>query len=152
MRKTLLACIITAALAFGGGGASAQLNIKAGPIVEPTTGLSSQDWLDFETSHAALDGFSNAPWLLAYNATNTPVTIRCDDEPDYDLVGKHNYNDGNITFIPAWSYAPVQVKGWDNYCKGTALKGFSASGVKVYRGIMEKSGDFRHSRWLAILQ
>jgi hypothetical protein len=103
--------------------AAAQIKVQKAPVTEPSTWLSPSDWLSFETSHAALGAFASEPWLMAYNATPSAITIRCDDEPDYDLVGPKDYYKNNVTVIPAWSYAPVQVKGWDNYCKGAALKG-----------------------------
>ena len=125
--------------------------IKKGPVVEPATGLAPQDWLDFETSHSALGAFANEPWVMVYNATPDAITIKCDDS-DSDLVGPNKYYANNLQFIPAWSYAPVQVKGWDNYCAGKdSLKGYAMTGTHVYVGSMEKLGDFSHSRWLAIV-
>jgi predicted FMN-binding regulatory protein PaiB len=127
------------------------IKINKGPVVEPQTNLSPKDWLDFETSHAALGAYANEPWLMVYNATPYPVTVKCDDS-SYDLVGPNKYYKNNVDSIPAWSYAPVQVDGWDKYCTGKdSLKGYATIGTGVYKGYMEKLGDFSHSRWLAIV-
>ncbi len=149
---SLASLALVASFAFGAvSPAMAQIAITKGPVVEPQTNLSPKDWLDFETSHAAIGAFANEPWVLVYNATPYAVTIKCDDS-SYDLVGPNKYYAHNVDSIPAWSYAPVQVKGWDNYCAGTdSLKGYAITGIGVYKGSMEKLGDFSHSRWLAII-
>lgn len=132
--------------------ANAQIKMNSAPAnVEPQTGLSAGDWLAFETSHAALGAFSNDPWIMVYNATPNAITIKCDDEKNYDLVGGNVYNKQNPQQVAPWSYGPIAVKGWDKYCSGTYLKAYSVTGTAVYQGIMERTGDFTHSRWMAFV-
>jgi hypothetical protein len=147
MNKTILALILAGGLAAP---VCAQDLSSDVVTVEPRTHLSPLKWLKFIASYADLSLFANTPELMVYNGTPTAITIKCDDAK-YDLVGRNKYNKENPNFIAAFSYAPIKVRGWDGWCKGQSLKAYPTTGIAVYQGIMDKSGDFMHSRWIGFV-
>jgi len=130
---------------------AAQIIAKKQPVIEPITNFTPRAWLELMMGPAALGLFSNKTEIMVYNATPSSITIVCDDA-SHDLVGPNKYNSENPESISPWTYAPIETKGWDGYCKGNnSLKGKATVGIATYHGEMEKPGNFTKSRWIAIV-
>jgi|SRR5208337_2243104 len=135
----------------------AQLNLNKTQTVaiEPTTQLSSDQWLVFESKFLNLPTLVNQPWLILINATPDTITsLLCDNRADWQFVGQKPYFPVDPVSVPPWSLTPIYIDStWNGYCADpkTGLTAKGSSVLNKYTAEYENEGNPSTSRYLFIL-